>query len=55
MKYIYTLILTLFIVSSAGAAGTAVFNDIHGKPYEGYFTSPSPEALLFYLCMAGTA
>ncbi len=49
MKFFFTLIFTLFIVSSASAAGTAVTYEVDGKSYEGYFISPSLKAPLILL------
>ena len=41
MRYFFIIILGLLVTSSAGAAGTAVTYEIDGKPYEGYYISPS--------------
>jgi dienelactone hydrolase len=49
MKYILTLFLILFVSSTANAAGSSVSYDVNGKPYEGYFISPSPNAPLILL------
>jgi hypothetical protein len=42
MKYVFTLFLMLLVSSTANAAGTFVSYEVNGKPYEGYFVSPSP-------------
>jgi dienelactone hydrolase len=49
MKYIFTLIFILIVSSTAYAAGEAVSYQVNGKPYEGYFVSPSPNAPLVLL------
>ena len=49
MKSFLTLLLILFVSSTAGAAGQAVTYEVDGKPYEGYYTSPSHNAGLILL------
>jgi dienelactone hydrolase len=49
MKYVLTLLLILFVSSTAGAAGESVTYKVNGEPYEGYFVSPSPNAGLVLL------
>jgi dienelactone hydrolase len=49
MKYVATLFLVLAIASFAHASGETVTYEINGEPFEGYFTSPSPNAPLVLL------
>jgi len=49
MKRLFTLLFILLIASAAGAAGTAVLYEVDGKPFEGYFISPSAKAPLILL------
>ena len=49
MRYIFTVIFILFFSTSAIAGGKAISYEVDGKPYEGYFTSPSPKAPLILL------
>jgi dienelactone hydrolase len=49
MKIGYAVILTLIMAAGAHAAGMNVTYDVDGKPYEGYFVSPSPNAPLVLL------
>jgi dienelactone hydrolase len=49
MKNILTVLCILFISSAAGAAGKDVSYEVDGKPYQGYFISPSPKAPLILL------
>lgn len=49
MKYVFTLFFVLIFSSTAIAAGEAVSYEVNGKPYEGYFVSPSPNAALILL------
>ena len=49
MKYIFTLFMILISASTANAAGSSVTYEVHGKPYEGYFVSPSASAPLILL------
>ena len=49
MKYVFTLLLILFVSSTANGAGMAVSYEVKGEPYEGYFISPSPNAALILL------
>jgi len=49
MKYVFTLFIMLFVATTANAAGTFVSYEVNGKPYEGYFISPSPDAALVLL------
>jgi len=49
MKYVLTLLLILFVSSTAGAAGESVTYRVNGEPYEGYYISPSPNAGLVLL------
>ena len=44
MKYGLTFVLLLSMVSFAHASGEVVMYDVNGEPFEGYFTSPSPNA-----------
>ena len=41
---IFTIFLLAFPMTGFGAAGTPVTYTIDGKPYEGYFISPSDQA-----------
>ena len=49
MKYITAILMTLFIAGTAGAAGAPVTYTVNGAAYEGYYTSPSPNAPLILL------
>ncbi len=50
MKIYLSMILLLGLVPSYGsAAGTTTAYEVNGKPYEGYFVSPSPDAPLILL------
>lgn len=49
MKYLFTVIFVLFVSAAYGADGTAVSYEVDGKPYEGYFISPSDGAPLILL------
>jgi len=49
MKYIFTVLLLLIVASTAIASGKAISYEVNGKPYEGYFVSPSPKAPLILL------
>jgi len=49
MKSIATFFLILIAVSTAGASGKAISYVVDGKPFEGYFISPSPGAPLILL------
>lgn len=49
MRYVFTLILIIFIASAASAGGKAVSYEVDGKPFEGYYISPAPEAPLVLL------
>ncbi len=49
MKHIYTVLLILLAATAASAAGSAVHYEVDGKPYEGYFISPSAKAPLILL------
>lgn len=49
MKYIFTLLIILALSSTANAAGSSVTYEVKGKPYEGYFVSPSASAPLILL------
>ncbi len=49
MKIISTLLFILMISSNACAAGKAISYEVEGKPFEGYYVSPSPEAPLILL------
>lgn len=49
MKYVFTLFFVLIFSSTAMAAGNFVTYEVNGKPYEGYFVSPSPNAALILL------
>jgi dienelactone hydrolase len=49
MKYIFSLVFILIVASTACAAGNSVSYEVDGKPFEGYFISPSPNAPLILL------
>ncbi len=49
MKYIFTVIFILVVSAVAGADGKAITYEVDGKPFEGYFISPSPHAPLILL------
>jgi dienelactone hydrolase len=49
MKYIFTLFMILIATSTANGAGSSVTYEVNGKPYEGYFVSPSANAPLILL------
>ncbi len=49
MKYIFTLLFILIVSSTVGAVGKSVSYEVDGKPFEGYFISPSPKAPLILL------
>jgi dienelactone hydrolase len=49
MRYFFTVIFLLFVSAAHGADGAAVTYEVEGKPYEGYFISPSPGAPLILL------
>lgn len=49
MKILFTLLLMTLAFSVTGAEGKYVPYRIDGKPYEGYFVSPSPTAPLILL------
>jgi dienelactone hydrolase len=49
MKYVFTLLFVLIFSSTAIAAGKSVTYQVNGKPYEGYFVSPSSNAALILL------
>jgi dienelactone hydrolase len=49
MRYLYTILLILILSTPAGAVGQSVTYEVNGKPYEGYYTSPSPNAGLILL------
>jgi dienelactone hydrolase len=49
MKNVYALIFVLVASSTASGAGNSVSYKIDGKPFEGYFISPSPNAPLVLL------
>ena len=49
MKYAFTLFFILAMVSTADGAGEFVSYEVEGKPYEGYFISPSADAPLVLL------
>jgi dienelactone hydrolase len=49
MKYIFTLLMIFFLAGTAGAAGSPVTYKVNGAAYEGYYTSPSPNAPLILL------
>jgi len=48
MKYIFTFFL-LIAASTASATGNLVAYEVEGKPFEGYFISPSPKSPLILL------
>jgi hypothetical protein len=43
MRYIFALCVML-VPLAASAAGNTVKYDVNGKPYEGYYISPKPDA-----------
>jgi dienelactone hydrolase len=49
MKNIFIVLILLLISSTAHAAGKTISYEVDGKPYEGYFVSPSPKAPLILL------
>jgi len=49
MKIFFIIIFGLLVTSFAGAAGTEVSYEVDGKPYEGYYVSPSSKAPLILL------
>jgi dienelactone hydrolase len=49
MKYVFTLFVLLIVSSTAIAAGESISYVVNGKPFEGYFISPSPNAALILL------
>jgi len=49
MKFVFTIIFILVVSSAASAAGKAIAYEVGGKPYEGYFISPSAKAPLILL------
>ncbi|MGD9039627.1 MAG: dienelactone hydrolase family protein [Desulfobacteraceae bacterium] len=49
MKYTFTLLFLLIFSSTAIATGESVTYQVNGRPYEGYFVSPSPNAPLVLL------
>jgi dienelactone hydrolase len=49
MKYVFTLLFLLIFPSMALAGGESGTYQVDGKPYEGYFVSPSPNAPLVLL------
>jgi dienelactone hydrolase len=49
MRYILTVIFLLFVSAAHAADGTAISYEVDGKPFEGYFISPSPGAPLIFL------
>jgi len=49
MKHFLTLFFVLIFASAAFASGEFVTYEVNGKPYEGYFVSPSPNASLILL------
>jgi dienelactone hydrolase len=49
MKDVLMIIFIMLASSAYGTEGTAVTYEVDGKPYEGYFISPSPKAPLILL------
>jgi dienelactone hydrolase len=49
MKYGVTMFLVLMMAALAYASGEVVEYEVDGEPFEGYFTSPSPDAPLVVL------
>lgn len=49
MRYLFALIFVLVASSTASGAGHSVSYQVDGKPFEGYFVSPSPNAPLVLL------
>lgn len=49
MKYIFTVFFILIVSSTAIASGKVLAYEVDGKPYEGYFISPSPKSPLILL------
>ena len=46
MKYVFTFLFILIVSSAASAAGKSVSYEVNGKPFEGYYISPSRNAPL---------
>ena len=50
MRYFISLVILLSVSTAAfGASGAAVTYEVDGKPYEGYYISPSSQAPLVFL------
>jgi dienelactone hydrolase len=49
MRYVLAVIIILVVSTAAIAGGKAIPYEVDGKPYEGYFISPSPKAPLILL------
>lgn len=49
MKYFFSILFFLVMVSTAAAAGMPVSYEINGNAYDGYFISPRPKAPLILL------
>ena len=50
MKYILSILLVFVVITAAmGADGAAVMYQVNGRPYEGYYVSPSDKAPLVVL------
>ncbi len=49
MKYVFTIFLVVIVSSFAYASGQIVSYEVGGEPFEGYFVSSSPDALLVLL------
>jgi dienelactone hydrolase len=49
MKYFVTVLCILVASATAGASGKTISYEVDGKPFEGYFISPSPKAPLILL------
>ena len=49
MKLLASILMVLLTAATAGAAGKAVPYEVDGRPYEGYYTSPSAGAPLVLL------
>lgn len=49
MKYAFTVIFVLLVSAAHAADGTVTKYEVDGKPFEGFFISPSPGAPLIFL------
>jgi hypothetical protein len=49
MKYVFTVLFILVVSTTVSATGKAISYEVDGKPFEGYYISPSPKAPLVLL------